>query len=183
MKLAVFPVAKMGFILDADFDTVVGNNKSSFVDSIQDQLSITLRDVMIFNISVEKGSIVAAFYIQSENRQDVIEAIDLFTSKDIFIKFNGQRYFVTNKATEFSGAAEKSDDEIRTEMIIIIAAVGGTAVVVLACILAYVYYRCYKRHHSRMWKIHAAASKDVRDNTNNYAIRDIYWQTSVRICQ
>ena len=179
IKIIVYPSAKMGFVLDADFDSVVGDNETPFVASVHSKLSDILPDVTIYNISVAKGSIVIVFYVQSENRKDVIDAIRIFTNTDITIDLNGQTYFAINKTTQFIGVTGGSDDddEINREVIIIIAAVGGTALLLVSCILAFVSYRCYKRSHSRVWKIPVAPSKDTRDNTKKYTIREIYWQT------
>jgi len=178
IKITVYPSAKIGFVIDADFDYVVGSNETSFVASVDNQLSDVLPEVKIYNISVAQGSIVIVFYIQSKHRQNVINAIRIFTNTDITIDYNGHTYFANNKTTEFIGVSEPGD-EIHERIIIIIAAGGGTALLLLSCMLAIVSYRCYKRRHSRVWKIHVATSKETRDNTKKYSIREIYWQTPI----
>ena len=179
IKITVFPSARMGFVLDADFDTVVGNDATLFITSVESDLSNILSDVTIYNISVARGSIVVNFYVQSENRQDVTNAISTFTSADIEIEYNGQTYIAINKTAQFVSETDGSDDDgLSTELIIIIAAAGGVILLLLVCLLIFICYRCYKRQNSKVSKIHVTASKEPHDNTNKYEIRQINWQAS-----
>jgi len=177
IKITVYPSAKMSFVLDADFDSIVSSNEASFIALVYNQLSDVFSDVTIYNISVAEGSIVIAFYVQSERRKNVINAIRIFTNTNITIDHKGQTYFANSKTAQFIGVGESDDDDEIDLGVIIIAAVGGAALLLLSCILVFVSRRCYKRRHSRIWKIHVANSKTTCDNKNT--IREIYWQTPI----
>ncbi|XP_065902312.1 fibrocystin-L-like [Dysidea avara] len=181
LTISTFPSAKMGFVLDADYDTVVSNDKMSFISSVDNQLSNILPDITIYNISIAKGSIVVDFYIQSANRQAVMDAISTFMNTDIVIEYNGQTYFATSKTTSFIGASDddKNDDNDDDEnddddetVIIIGAVVGGTILIVLMGLFILVCYSCHKKRNS---KEYATTS---HGNAEKYETREMNWQTS-----
>ena len=174
------PSAMMTFVLDADYTSVIGNDQESFIQSITSQLSKLLSQVTIYNVSVTQGSIIVTFTVQSENRQDVQDAIDTFLGTDFTITYNAVAYNTTNKTAEFTAVTtddEEDDDDEYTIIIIIVCSVGGFFVILLLLVLAG--WRYYKKRHTKVWRVHVKAGTSTRDNTNkSYEIREIYWQVS-----
>ncbi|XP_065902313.1 fibrocystin-L-like [Dysidea avara] len=179
ITITVYSSAKMGFVLDADFDTVVGSDEASFITSVESQLTDILPDVTIYNISIASGSIVVVFFVQSDSEEDVTDAISTFTDTDIEIEYGGQIYVANNKTSQFINPTSESGDDDNDEhrkLIITFTVVGGVILLLFAFLLAFVSYQRYKKVNSRVWRIHVAASNDHHDNTKKYEIQELYWQ-------
>ena len=168
--------------MDADFTSVIGNDQESFIQSITSQLSDLLQQVTIFNVSLTEGSIIVTFIVQSENRQDVQDAINTFLGTDFTITYNNATYNTINKTAEFIGVTVNDDDDDDDEhriVIIIACCVGGFFLLVFLILLLIVIGRWYyRKRHTKVWRVHVKAGSSSRDNTKSYEIREIYWQVS-----
>ena len=174
--------AMMRFVLDVDFTSVIGNDEESFIQSITSQLSDLLQQVTIFNVSLTEGSIIVTFIVQSENRQDVQDAINTFLGTDFTITYNNVTYNTINKTAEFIGVTVDDDDDDDDEhriVIIIACSVGGFFLLVFLILLLVVIGRWYyRKRHTKVWRVHVKSGSSSRDNTKSYEIREIYWQVS-----
>ena len=175
-----FPSAMMRFVLNVNYTSVIGNDQESFIQSITSQLSELLSQVTIYNVSVTQGSIIVTLTVQSENRQDVQDAIDTFLGTDFTITYNAVAYNTTNKTAEFTAVItdnEEDDDDEYMIIIIIVCSVGGFFLILLLLVLAG--WRYYKKHLTKVWRVHVKAGTSTRDNTNkSYEIHEISWQVS-----
>ena len=174
------PSAMMRFVLNADFDLVIGSSQESFIQLITSQLSNVLSQVTIYNVSVSRGSIVVTFNIQSENEQDVQDAVNTFIGTDISIMYNGTTFVTTNRTAEFTEITdEDDDDDTHTTIIIIACTIGGFLLLLFLIIILCITGRwCHKKRHTKVWKVHVKPGSSTQDNTKHYEIRDIYWQVS-----
>ena len=175
-----FPSAMMRFVLNVNYTSVIGNDQESFIQSITSQLSELLSQVTIYNVSVTQGSIIVTLTVQSENRQDVQDAIDTFLGTDFTITYNAVAYNTTNKTAEFTAVTtdnEEDDDDEYMIIIIIVCSVGGFFLILLLLVLAG--WRYYKKHLTKVWRVHVKPGTSTRDNTNkSYEIHEISWQVS-----
>ena len=176
------PSAMMRFVLNVDFDSVIGSNQLQelFIQSITSRLSDILPQVTIYNVSLSRGSIVVTFNVQSENEQDVRDAVDTFIDTDFSIMYNGSTLMATNRTAEFTGATnEDDDDDTHTTVIIIACACGGSLLLLfLIILLCGISWWCRSKRHTKVWRVHVKPGTSTHDNTKHYEIRDIYWQVS-----
>ena len=181
ITIRTLPSAMMRFILDVDFDSVIGSNQEAFVKSITTQLSDLLTQVTVYNVSVSRGSIVVTFNVQSENEQDVQDAINTFINMNFSIMYNGTPTVATNRTAEFTGVTDGDDDDDDTHTIIIIiaCACGGCLLILfLIVLLCGISWWCRKKRHTKVWRVHVKPGGSTQDNTKHYEIREIYWQVS-----
>ena len=182
ITIITLPSAMMRFVLKADFSVVIGDNQESFIQLVTSQLSKILTQVTVYNVSVSRGSITVTFNVQSENRQDVQEAIETFINTDFNITYNGITYNATNRTAEFTGVTEEDDDDdddTHRTIIIIACSVGGFILLVfLIILLCTMIYWCNKKRNTKVWRVHVKPGSSTQDNTKPYEIREIYWQVS-----
>ena len=179
ITIQTFPSAIMRFVITNDFDSVIGDNQEPFIQSITSQISNTLPEVTVYNVLVSPGSIIVTFNIQSEDEQDVQNAINRFINTDFNYTYNNITLVPVNKTAEFIGDTDDDDDDDDHDTVIIVAcAVGGFCLllflIILLCAIGY-YYRT--KRQTRVWKVHVQPGTS-QDNTKSYEIRDIYWQVS-----
>ena len=175
------PSAMMRFVLDVDFTSVIGNDQESFIQSITSQLSDLLQQVTIFNVSLTEGSIIVTFIVQSENRQDVQDAINTFLGTDFTITYNSVTYNTINRTAEFirvnADNIDDDDDDDENRIVIIIACcVGGFFLIILLLVVITRWY--YRKLHTKVWMVHVKAGSSSHDNTKSYEIHEIHRQMS-----
>ena len=177
------PSAIMRFVLNANFRLVIGNSQESFIESVASQLSDLLTQVTVYNLSVSQGSIVVTFNVQSENEQDVHDAINTFLNTNFHISYNGSTFVSTERTAEFVSAEDDDgnddDDDAHNYVIIIASAIGGSFLLAFQLTsLVVIGYWCYKKRNAKVWRIHVAACNTVHDTTKSHEMREMYWQAT-----
>ena len=183
ITISELPSVIMSFILDADFPSVIGDDQESFIQLTTSQLSELLTQVTIYNLSVSQGSIIVTFNVQSEDTQDVLDAIDTFLDTDLSITYNGVTYDTHSRTAQFvstdsDNTKETNDDNDAHKNVVIIASTMGGLffLVFLIASLVVIGYRCYKKRSSKIWRIHVAACDTAHDTTKSREMQPMYWQ-------
>ena len=182
------PSAMMRFVLNANFRSVIGNDQESFIKSVTSQLSDLLTQVTIYNVSVSQGSIVVTFNVQSENTQDVHDAINTFLNTNFHIDYDGSTFVTTERTAEFVSADDvnDNDDDAHDYVIIIASAIGGSFLLAFQLTsLVVISYWCYKKRNAKVWRIHVAACDTVHntcdmvhDTTKSHEMMEMHWQAT-----
>ena len=169
------PSAMMRFVLDANFSSVIGNDQESFIQSITSQLSDLLQQVTIFNVSLTEGSIIVTFNAQSEKRQDVQNAINIFLDMNFTITYNGVTYSTINKTADFTSTENTEDDDDDSTIIIIACCIGGFLLIVLLILLVVTCWWCSRKRYTKVWKLTDSSS---HNKAKPYEIHETYFQAS-----
>ena len=182
ITISRLPSAVMRFVLNANFRSVIGNSQESFIESVTSQLSDLLTQVTVYNVSISQGSIVVTFNVQSENEQDVHDAINTFLNTNFHIDYDGSTFVTTERTAEFVSANDVNDNDANdahSYVIIIASAIGGSFLLAFQLTsLVVIGYWCYKKRNAKVWRIHVAACDTVHDTTKSHEMREMYWETT-----
>ena len=175
------PSAIMSFVVNANFTSVIGNDEQSFIQSLISQLSQLLPEVTIYDVSLSEGSIIVTFNVQSEDTQDVQDAIDTFLDTNFTITYNSVTYDINNRTAEYvsTDSEDNDDDNTHNDAIIIASSIGGFFLLVfLITVQIVIGYQCYKKRNAKIWRIHVASCDTAHDTTKGHEMQRMYWQTT-----